>query len=226
MLIVALVLAVIGLAALVTAVVTSNELIAWVCIAASVIGVLLLIVGLYAGLCSIRMMPLFVLIAIPLICQRLGEWPSTRRMHGLKPQVGSDTLSNTASFNAAIVVALAAFAAIHILHVIRRQPQAEAQRFPARAVAFLQTHPAVRIFNHYDWGGYQVWKLYPSTPVFIDGRADLYALARRKLARAGVSAVHGGGRCTLSESEFFHSYRRAGADASGRMATMIWLGSQ
>jgi membrane protein implicated in regulation of membrane protease activity len=44
MLIVALVLAVIGLAALVTAVVTSNELIAWVCIGASVIGVLLLIV--------------------------------------------------------------------------------------------------------------------------------------------------------------------------------------
>jgi hypothetical protein len=44
MLIVALVLAVIGLASLVTAVVTSNELIAWVCIGASVIGVLLLIV--------------------------------------------------------------------------------------------------------------------------------------------------------------------------------------
>jgi hypothetical protein len=44
MLIVALVLAVIGLAALVTAVVTSNELIAWLCIAASVVGVLLLIV--------------------------------------------------------------------------------------------------------------------------------------------------------------------------------------
>lgn len=44
MLIVALVLAVIGLAALVTAVVTSNALIAWVCIAASLIGVILLIV--------------------------------------------------------------------------------------------------------------------------------------------------------------------------------------
>ncbi|MBP1822310.1 DUF308 domain-containing protein [Mycobacterium sp. OAE908] len=44
MLIVALVLAVIGLAALVTAVVTSNELIAWVCIAASVVGVVLLII--------------------------------------------------------------------------------------------------------------------------------------------------------------------------------------
>ena len=44
MLIVALVMAVIGLAALVTAVVTSNEVIAWVCIGASVIGVVLLIV--------------------------------------------------------------------------------------------------------------------------------------------------------------------------------------
>lgn len=44
MLIVALVLAVVGLAALVTAVITSNEVIAWVCIVASVIGVLLLII--------------------------------------------------------------------------------------------------------------------------------------------------------------------------------------
>lgn len=43
MLIIALVLAGIGLAALVVAVVTSNELIAWVCIGASVVGVLLLI---------------------------------------------------------------------------------------------------------------------------------------------------------------------------------------
>ena len=43
MLIVALVMAVIGLAALVTAVVTSNEAIAWVCIGASAIGVVLLI---------------------------------------------------------------------------------------------------------------------------------------------------------------------------------------
>lgn len=44
MLIIALVLAVIGLAALVTAVVTGNALIAWVCIVASVAGVVLLIV--------------------------------------------------------------------------------------------------------------------------------------------------------------------------------------
>jgi hypothetical protein len=44
MLIVALVLAVVSLAALVTAIVTGNELLAWVCIGASVLGVILLIV--------------------------------------------------------------------------------------------------------------------------------------------------------------------------------------
>lgn len=43
MLVIALVLALIGLVALVFAVVTSNELVAWMCIAASVIGVVLLI---------------------------------------------------------------------------------------------------------------------------------------------------------------------------------------
>jgi hypothetical protein len=53
-------------------------------------------------------------------------------------------------------------------------------------------------------------------------RADLYALARHRLAHAGVSAIHGGGRCTLTERASFYSYRRGGADAAGRMATLIW----
>ena len=52
--------------------------------------------------------------------------------------------------------------------------------------------------------------------------ADLYALARRRLGRAGVVAIHGGGRCTLSEPDTFYSYRREGA-AAGRMATLIWI---
>jgi polyphenol oxidase len=52
--------------------------------------------------------------------------------------------------------------------------------------------------------------------------ADLYALARHRLARVGVPAVYGGDRCTLSERADFYSYRRGGADATGRMATVIW----
>jgi len=50
-------------------------------------------------------------------------------------------------------------------------------------------------------------------------QADLYALARRRLGAAGVSAVHGGGLCTFRDSDRFFSYRRDGQ--CGRMATFI-----
>lgn len=55
--------------------------------------------------------------------------------------------------------------------------------------------------------------------------ADLYALARRALARAGVdpAAIHGGDRCTYNEPASFYSYRRGGPDRDARMATLIWL---
>jgi len=50
--------------------------------------------------------------------------------------------------------------------------------------------------------------------------ADIYALARIRLAHAGVRAVSGGGRCTFGESGTFFSSRRDGA--TGRMAAVIW----
>lgn len=50
--------------------------------------------------------------------------------------------------------------------------------------------------------------------------ADLDALARRRLARAGVSAVFGGGICTVSDPARFFSFRRDGA--TGRMAAFVW----
>jgi len=51
--------------------------------------------------------------------------------------------------------------------------------------------------------------------------ADLYALARRRLARGGVIRVYGGAYCTYTERERFYSYRRDGA--TGRMASLIWI---
>lgn len=49
---------------------------------------------------------------------------------------------------------------------------------------------------------------------------DLYAVARRRLARCGIERVHGGAYCTYSDPGLFFSYRRDGA--SGRMAALIW----
>jgi YfiH family protein len=55
-----------------------------------------------------------------------------------------------------------------------------------------------------------------------DGKylADLCALARQRLAAAGVPEVYGGEFCTASDGRFF-SFRRD--RTTGRMASLIWL---
>jgi YfiH family protein len=50
--------------------------------------------------------------------------------------------------------------------------------------------------------------------------ADLPALTRRALVAAGVQQITTCGRCTVTESEHFYSYRRE--RVTGRMATLIW----
>ena len=52
--------------------------------------------------------------------------------------------------------------------------------------------------------------------------ADLPALARLRLGRAGVSTIIDGGRCVYGEPDHFFSHRREGP-ATGRMATLVWL---
>ena len=51
-------------------------------------------------------------------------------------------------------------------------------------------------------------------------RVDLYALARRRLAAVGVTAIHGGGLCTISDPRRFYSHRRD--QRTGRMATVVF----
>ena len=50
--------------------------------------------------------------------------------------------------------------------------------------------------------------------------ADLFLLARQRLQRAGVGAIHGGTLCTFSDAQRFFSYRRE--RRTGRMAALIW----
>jgi YfiH family protein len=60
----------------------------------------------------------------------------------------------------------------------------------------------------------------------LDGKpgkflGDLPQLARLALARAGVSAVHGGDDCTVSDASRFYSFRRD--RVTGRMASLVWI---
>jgi len=52
-------------------------------------------------------------------------------------------------------------------------------------------------------------------------QADLYGLARQRLARCGLEAVYGGQWCTFADADRFHSYRRN--PECGRMVSYIHL---
>lgn len=51
--------------------------------------------------------------------------------------------------------------------------------------------------------------------------ADIFALARIRLAACGVHAIYGGGECTVTNASQYYSYRRDGK--TGRMATLVWF---
>jgi copper oxidase (laccase) domain-containing protein len=51
--------------------------------------------------------------------------------------------------------------------------------------------------------------------------ADLFLLARQRLASAGLGNIYGGGQCTYSDPARFFSHRRD--KVSGRMAALIWI---
>ena len=136
---------------------------------------LLLSVTTYAALRSVRHIPIYLLIAIPILSATvhagLGE-----RAHA-KP-VKTKQLPMTvakASFNAFLLTGFLVFLLARVRFVHNHQLETEAKNFPAAAVSFIQAHhPPGPMLNHYNWGGYFIWKLYPDYRVYIDGRADLY----------------------------------------------------
>jgi len=51
--------------------------------------------------------------------------------------------------------------------------------------------------------------------------ANLYQLAKIRLAKLGIKKIFGGDYCTYTQDDLFYSYRRGD---TGRMASLIWIG--
>ncbi len=63
------------------------------------------------------------------------------------------------------------------------------RRLPVAAADFLDAvKPPGELFNDHHFGGYAIWRLFPDRRVFIDGRDDIFADLRARLAGAVVDS--------------------------------------
>jgi hypothetical protein len=128
-----------------------------------------------AALRSIRHIPILVLVIVPVLAElaQAGLEVSGATRLFRRPITASTGRNLTINF--LVLFAFVNFAVFRVRHVIHQQAETEAQKFPEAAVSFLQQQdPAGPMMNHYNWGGYFIWKLYPQYRVFMDGRADVY----------------------------------------------------
>lgn len=136
----------------------------------------LLFLGLAAaGLLSSRNIPLFAVATTPVIARHLLSSLEGTRLHpflsGLTPSAPPPR--RLAWLNLLLLMVGAAAVVGWTAHKISQNETAIARHYPVAAVDFLEQAELAqaRGYNHYNWGGYLIWR---GLPVFVDGRADVY----------------------------------------------------
>jgi hypothetical protein len=142
-----------------------------------------------AALDAVRHIPIFILLALPVIASALPA-SSSSVVPSRPPSVPRRTQT---AFNVTALILLAMFAVLRWTELARDQQARETALFPQKAVTFLAaTHEPDRLFAYYDWGGYVIWKLDSHYRVFADGRADLYGDDLLRQSVETVTQVHPG----------------------------------
>ncbi len=127
-----------------------------------------------AALHSARHVPLFALVAAPILSNLIYSWLREKKFFGSAVK-GSSQRSGSAVANGIALTAFLLFCGFRLSHVLSTQADAEKSSFPVSAVSFLRANRLPgSLFNSYNWGGYLIWRLYPEYRVYVDGRSDLY----------------------------------------------------
>jgi hypothetical protein len=71
------------------------------------------------------------------------------------------------------------------------RPEFDPKSYPAAAVETLRGDPSAHIFTFDQWGDYLIYKLYPRTKVFVDGRSDFYGSAFEEKLIDVLNVQHG-----------------------------------
>lgn len=136
--------------------------------------ILLSIIFGYAALRSARNIPIFALVAAPVLAREILEGI---RAHGWFAR-NVDTGAVPRSFgylNLGVLLLILAAAGTRVASVVANQAAVESANFPVAAANFIEkAKPPPNLYDSYGWGGYLIWRLYPEYRVYIDGRADVY----------------------------------------------------
>ena len=149
---------------------------------------LLFLVWAHAGLLASRNLPLYAIVATPMVAAAMDAWirklPTLEIADWLKRAarkfvaVATETAETEAlprwhllSAAAILLVAALVYAPAPPRHF---RPEYDPASYPAGAIALLRQSPSARIFTHDEWGDYLIYRLYPKTRVFVDGRSDFY----------------------------------------------------
>jgi hypothetical protein len=155
---------------------------------------LLLLSWAHLALFSVRNIPIFAVVSAPGIGLAMRDWLRLADSRWpldwrgkvaaslLEPETGLGIIAsdrNRSRWHLAPCVAVLALGWF-VSHPGRlRALHADFDRscFPTDAATFLSHHeplPAVRLYASWQWGGYLIYRLWPSVPVFDDGRTDFY----------------------------------------------------
>ena len=135
-------------------------------------GILLSATVLLLAADGVRHVPLVALVLIAVAGPALARrWraasDASNRTTGMRLPSSAVFLALTAAF-IGFFASLATAGGSSILH-----PNNDG--YPSEGAAYIRENLAgKRVFNEYHWGGYLAYRLYPDTPIFIDGRADMY----------------------------------------------------
>jgi hypothetical protein len=149
---------------------------------------LLLVGWAHFALLSTRNIPLFMIVAGPLIGRTLAEWLELARREGTGSlashafrriaaiSIRLNAVDRRGHWHLAVPAALIMMGAMLYAHPHSAAFRSEydARRYPTRALAVLRK--ADRIFTSDTWGGYLIYCRYPEK-VFLDGRSDFYGPA-------------------------------------------------
>lgn len=125
---------------------------------------------LVLGLSSVKNIPYFLILALPMTIQAITYFEQDIR----KIPRARERFSKAYLFYFVFVL-VGVLWQIFFSSIIYAKYH-EYSFYPIHAVKYLQKHPFVgELFAEYDWGGYLIWK-YPEKKVFVDGRMPTWSL--------------------------------------------------